>query len=176
MEGVGSLLALPPQTKGTPVCQGFPSLVSSAGELCFFQDPWDPPPHLSLLSNGTAGRLAPLCPAPCYFMKSGQISQVSLSAVISPLGLLCRMQPRAHLPCTTDIFLRRLGPNTVPYPDVRPSWAPVSPSLLQQSLGATLSQLSLVCLLHLHYPHEMPWVGTLLPPSVGVLPLIFWPL
>lgn len=85
---MGSLLALPPQTKGTPVCQGFPSLVLENYASSKILGILPPSPHLSLLSNGTAGRVAPLCPAPCYFMKSGQISQVSLSAVISPLGLL----------------------------------------------------------------------------------------
>lgn len=68
MEGVGSLLALPPQTKGTPVCQGFPSLVSSAGELCFFQDPWDPPPPPSQpLKQWNCRQACPTVPSSLLF-------------------------------------------------------------------------------------------------------------
>lgn len=172
---MGSLLALPPQTKGTPVCQGFPSLVlenyASSKILGIL-----PPSPSQPLKQWNCRQGCPTVPSSLLFYEiwANQPGLIVCCYFSTWTSVGCNREP--HLPCTTDIFLRRLGPNIMLYPDVRPSWAPVSPSLLQQSLGATLSQLSLVCLLHLHYPHEMPWVGTLLPPSVGVLSLIFWPL
>lgn len=100
MEGVGSLLALPPQSKGTPVCQGFPSLVleNYASSKILGIPPSQPFKQWNC-------RLAPHCPGPSSFMKCGQISQVSLSAVLHS----CRTQPRASSPLYRRYFPDKTG-------------------------------------------------------------------